>query len=204
MLSEKPKVSILDIRAFDDEAFYDSAYRTVSDERRKKIDARRFPKDKRLSLAVGYLLKQELTALGIPMGDITYGPWGKPGLKEGGICFSLSHSGNYGVCAVYHKEVGIDIERLREVSPHLVANICTELEKRALEGMDDTQRQDSFFKIWTAKECYLKYLGAGLSQPMTALEIDLSEPMTMRFRGACVPLTFESWELDGHRITLCF
>lgn len=204
MLLEKPKVSILDIRAFDDAAFYDSAYRAVSDERRRKVDSRRFQKDKRLSLAVGYLLEKELKALGIGTGDITYGEYGKPGLKGKDICFSLAHSGNYGVCAVYGKEVGVDIERIREVPPKMIAAVCTEAEQQALSALDDKKRTDSFYRIWTAKESFLKYMGTGLSWPLKALETDLAEPMTMRCRGEQIPLTFESWEQDGHRITLCF
>ena len=156
MLFEKPKVSVLDIRSFDDEAFYDSVYRTVSDERRKKVDTRRFSKDKRLSLAAGYLLEKELTQLGIAVGDITYGQWGKPSLKGKDICFSLAHSGNYGVCAVYGKEVGIDIECIREVSPKRIAAVCTDKEKQALSDLDDADLADRFFRIWTAKESYLK------------------------------------------------
>ncbi len=204
VLLEKPRVSILDIRAFDDREFYDSAYRTVCDERRKKVDSRRFEKDKRLSLAVGYLLEKALEELGVPLGDITYGEWGKPSLKGGGICFSLSHSGNYGVCAVYHKEVGIDIERVREVPPKLVSNICTKAEKRALEGIGAEELKDSFFRIWTAKESYLKYLGVGISQPFLTLETDFGECLTMRCKGELVPLTFETFQQDGHRVTLCF
>lgn len=204
MLLEKPRVSILDIRAFEDASFYECAYRTVCDARRKKVDSLRFEKDKRLSLAVGYLLEKELKAMGVPMGDITYGEFGKPSLAEGGICFSLSHSGNYGVCAVYHKEVGIDIEQVREVRPALIANICTEKERRALEGLAPSEREKRFYQIWTAKESYLKYLGVGISQPFSTLETDFGERLTMRCKGEEVPLTFETFRQDGHRITLCF
>lgn len=80
-------------------------------------------------------------------------PNGKPYL-ESGDRFSLSHSGEYAVCAVSKKEIGVDIQRIVEVSEKAVKRFCTESELTWLDKSDD--RPCDIIRLWALKESYLK------------------------------------------------
>lgn len=74
------------------------------------------------------------------------------------VRFSLSHSGDYVLLAMSHTEVGIDIEKIRELDFKALAErhyTGGELKKAAT--------LDGYFKVWTAKEAYLKLTAEGLS-----------------------------------------
>lgn len=88
---------------------------------------------------------------------------GKPVFLDGGLCFSISHSKDIVITAVDNKNLGVDIEKVREINLNLVKKVCTEREEEYLQGAKSTQDQIiRFFKIWTAKEAYFKYSGTGI------------------------------------------
>lgn len=74
-----------------------------------------------------------------------YGEYGKPLVS--GAYFNLSHSGDIVLCAVSDVPVGVDVERLRAVKPHL----CQQF------GTDDPE---TFFRQWTETEARIKCCGA--------------------------------------------
>ena len=96
--------------------------------------------------------------------------WGLPSLPEIGrlpggkpffpdlpeVCFSLSHSHGAVVCALHHRPVGVDVERLRRAPRHLAA------------GMED----EAFFRLWTAKEATVKRRGLGVGALLRPFEPD--------------------------------
>jgi 4'-phosphopantetheinyl transferase len=92
--------------------------------------------------------------------------------------FNLSHSGEYAVLAlVQGREVGIDLERMREaVNWRGVAQTAFSVSERAaLFSVLPALRLDTFYRLWTAKEAYLKACGAGLSVPLEAVSVALAE-----------------------------
>lgn len=70
--------------------------------------------------------------------------------------FSLSHSRGAAVCALHHRPVGVDVERLRTAPRRLAA------------GMED----EAFFRLWTAKEATIKREGRGVEALLRPLEPD--------------------------------
>jgi phosphopantetheinyl transferase len=103
-----------------------------------------------------------------------FGENGKPGLKNGGFCFNLSHSGEYAVLATAGGEVGVDIEKAVPVSGTVAARCFTAAER---DWMRRQGRDDAFFTVWTAKESVMKGFGAGFSlapETFTVLPIDAS------------------------------
>jgi 4'-phosphopantetheinyl transferase len=100
----------------------------------------------------------------------TYGQSGKPALV--GIAdapaFNLTHSGNWGVCAVAKEgEVGVDIETLDPELDYarLAKRFFSTAENEWLQKCPLHRRRRHFFRIWTRKEAWLKGKGGGFSEP---------------------------------------
>lgn len=94
-----------------------------------------------------YAIKDEY---GIKMPGIVRDRYGKPSFnRDIGVYFSLSHSGGYIICALSSTPVGVDIQEIREVSPHTLTRICTE---RELSNLD-------FMSLWCLKESFIKLKG---------------------------------------------
>jgi 4'-phosphopantetheinyl transferase len=85
--------------------------------------------------------------------------------------FNISHSDNYVVCAFGEScEVGIDIEKIREVDIHFAKLILTDAEYY-LATNDNALNYEMFFRIWTLKESYAKYKNIRLDQCFEELQV---------------------------------
>ena len=199
---EKPLVSILDTHTLEDPSAFQDAFYKVSPSRQEKVTSCRFPEDKRLLLGAGLLLQQGLDALGICDAEISWTDTGKPYLANcQELYFNLSHSGNFAACVFYHKEVGIDVQKICPVSDALIQKIATEEEASALLQLPKEAREEAFAKLWTVKESYLKYTGRGLlvSPKRVSLQDD-----HLLFDGNPTHVTIETTFLPGHVMTLCY
>ena len=109
-------------------------------------------------LLLGYMLKKYC---GADSFSYRYGEKGKPCLASGDARFSISHSGGCVLCCISDKEIGCDIERVKEYNPKVAARFFTEKENLILEGSDCPSAL--FTKLWTLKESILKRDGTGIS-----------------------------------------
>ena len=83
---------------------------------------------------------------------------GKPMLD---FCFiSISHSGDYAVCAVSDSPVGVDIERTGGFKRREKYMLFTPLESEYVNERDSENR---FYTLWTRKEAYIKAKGVILT-----------------------------------------
>ncbi len=89
------------------------------------------------------------------------------------IQFSVSHTGNIWCCAMSNVDVGIDIQRVQVEEKNLknyrkLSEKFFHQEELLYLGIknevDKNIDIDKFFKLWTAKEAYGKYLGNGIFQ----------------------------------------
>lgn len=132
------------------------------------------PAAKPLSPAARLLLQEGCAAMGAddgnPLSDgmISRTKYGKPrvpGLP--GFHFNFSHSGNLTACAFSDQEVGLDLQETggRAVNPLRVARrFFTASEYEALLSLSEkpAKQLELFYRFWTIKEAYLKYIGCGL------------------------------------------
>ena len=85
---------------------------------------------------------------------------GKPYFKEyPWLHFSISHSGEYWLCAISQQELGLDVERIRTVD-------AVKLSRRFFHPKEHDYLRahpEDFFLLWTAKESYVKYTGRGIA-----------------------------------------
>lgn len=108
---------------------------------------------------------------------IAYGPYGKPYLMDYPKAhFNISHSGQYVVCAVSDRPVGIDIQEIVPYCSEIAANVCnlTELAHLGVSSEPATE----FARIWTKKEAFVKLTGNGITEEMK----DISFPEDVHLR----------------------
>jgi 4'-phosphopantetheinyl transferase len=102
---------------------------------------------------------------------------GKPrlaGPDPAPICFNVSHSHGMALFALTARcEVGVDLERVRPFSDEmgLADRFFTPCEAAALRALDAAGRLETFFRLWTRKEAYLKAHGLGLSFGLERVEV---------------------------------
>ncbi|MCR5356514.1 MAG: 4'-phosphopantetheinyl transferase superfamily protein [Lachnospiraceae bacterium] len=153
----------------------------VSDER-KKVSFR-FVKDadKKRSLLAHALLNRAVSdrfpGTGLPV-NTDIDEQGKPHVFLPGdtnddgsakeMHFSLSHSGDYAICAVDDDIIGADIELIDD-NPVSYDKIATRFFCR--EEAAAINSTESFFKIWTLKESFTKAVGLGLGLPLDLFRI---------------------------------
>lgn len=84
--------------------------------------------------------------------------YGKPYLfGENNIYFNITHSGDYIVCAISDKEIGVDLQYKNIFEyERLVKRFFSLEERKRIKSLD------IFYEVWSKKEAYLKYLGIGL------------------------------------------
>lgn len=90
---------------------------------------------------------------------------GRPYLLGGGPDFNLSDTHGGTVIAVaQHGRLGVDLERTDRQLRHrpLAARYYAELERNALQAMDDEAARTAYLRLWTAKEATCKSTGTGI------------------------------------------
>ena len=102
---------------------------------------------------------------------------GKPYFEEAPFFFSVSHSGEWVVCALSDTEVGVDIEKIRPISDGVMRRFVGKI------GKDDHENT----RLWTQYEAIGKFLGCG---------IPYEKPTSAYFIK-------EYFDLDGYAVTVC-
>lgn len=99
---------------------------------------------------------------------------GKPYIEDlPEFFFSLSHSGDYVLCAWDLSEIGADLQCMgREIKDSLAKRTMTTEEYKAYSALPMQEQKKEFFKLWTIKESYCKLTGKGLSQDFREIEAD--------------------------------
>ena len=130
----------------------------------------------------GFLRETLAKYLGLKPPDLSFaaGEHGKPRLVEeagsGSLRFNLSHADGSAILAVaVNREVGIDLERIRDDLPfrEMALRFYSSRERAELSSLPEDQQPAAFFRCWTRKEAYLKGCGRGFSQPADSFDMSL-------------------------------
>ena len=176
-------IYIADVRAFADTQLFEAFLASVPVQRGEQIRKYRVTEDRMRGLGAGLLLEYGLRTRGYTLLEaqseyrkvtLEKGRYGKPYIADvDGLCFNLSHAGDY-VAAVFGKQaVGIDVEQIRAVRKAFTRRFFTEEECAYLEQIKAQNEQDTkqinlaFTKMWTRKESYIKAVGEGMHLPLT-------------------------------------
>lgn len=188
------KIYALNSSVFDDEKIFNEKYNNASKYRQGKIDSLKQSKDKKLSLAAAVIIDKALSQYSLKEKDMLYaeGENGKPYFENHpDIFFSVSHSGDWAVCAFSHEPVGCDIQIKYNVRLDIAKRFFTENEYNYIISGED--KNDCFFNIWTMKESLVKALA--ISLPDALGTIDVLNYKKRRF--------FIYDDIKGYKIAVC-
>lgn len=136
----------------------------LSPQRAEQARRYRMPADKKRCIAGGLLVRRFV-------GDtpVVAGADGKP-RAQNGVCFNLSHSGDWVLLAVSGREVGCDIEAVRQTDALRMGRVVyTDGEMALLRRSPD--RLQTFFTLWTKKEALLKCMGSGFHRAAKTVDV---------------------------------
>ena len=95
---------------------------------------------------------------------------GKPYFEASPVHVSISHSDGMCLAAVSDREIGADIERIRPRDTDRKKRLASRFfapDEAAAVHADPAE----FYRIWTAKESFIKYTGEGFSRPLPSFSI---------------------------------
>jgi 4'-phosphopantetheinyl transferase len=90
-----------------------------------------------------------------------------------GIHFNLSYSGEWILIGISNSAIGVDIEKIRTIDYKNISRHFSLKEQRYLRLIDSHIGEKEFYRIWTGKESFTKYLGKGLRIPLDSFSIPL-------------------------------
>jgi 4'-phosphopantetheinyl transferase len=101
---------------------------------------------------------------------------GKPYLAGvEGLHFNISHAGDLVVAAFSDRPVGIDIERHGRGRLEIARRFFHAEEVAALLSAGEEEQARLFVDYWAIKESFLKYLGTGLTRPLSTFRVETRE-----------------------------
>ncbi|MBQ8947178.1 MAG: 4'-phosphopantetheinyl transferase superfamily protein [Lachnospiraceae bacterium] len=106
------------------------------------------------------------------------------------ICFSLSHTKGCVLCVISGVNCGCDIERIdrRTGTDELLRIAKRVFTDRERDSVTDAE---SFYRIWTRREAYVKYTGEGIAGMDPELDIESG--------GVCL----QTVSMESHLISVC-
>ena len=178
---------------------FDIQLNNISLCRQERVNSYKQKKDKLLCLAATILLDKALADFGLHEKDMEYfvNENGKPYLKNNpDLFFSLSHSGNYSMAAVSDKEVGCDIQLIKDIDIRLSKRFFTEYENEYIKSTLD------FFRVWTMNESFIKLMGSGLSMPLNSFCIkNLDDKPYVDYNGS--RYMFKENKIGNYCVSMC-
>ena len=180
----------------------------VSEERRDKISRFRFDEDKIRSLFAEIVCRYALwEKYAIRDCRILNTEYGKPYLKDHkDIFFNVSHSGDWVVCALGDRSLGIDVEKMEEIEISVADEYFAKEEIAYLHTLPEAERQAAFYSLWTLKESYTKNVGMGMSIPLNSFSFRLKPEQICLFVDGKqnTRFFFQTCDLDAHhKMALC-
>lgn len=176
---EDVRILMESVAYLEDPAEYAKAYARLPRFRQEKADSLLFEHDRRLSVGAWLLLERAFMLEGLDLGvyAIGHSGWGKPHAVGSPLRFSISHSGEYAMCAVSRAgEVGCDIQRIDAYDGGLARACMMSCEVSAIEASSCCgERALRFCRHWVAKESYIKALGCGLAKAPASFAVGLRD-----------------------------
>ena len=169
-------VYISNINKLHDKNMIDSILMNISPFRKEKYDNTKNDELKMQILTAGYLIDEYLKIYGLREKNMIYKltEAGKPCFEnKEDIKFSISHSKDLVGVAFSDREVGLDVQVVRNINDEIYNRVLSDKEKEyVFSAEDNSERLNRFFKYWVMKEAILKRDGIGLVSNMQDVHND--------------------------------
>ena len=117
---------------------------------------------------------------------ITINNDGKPFIDNHNIYFSISHSNEYVICVISSKQIGVDIEKMKDINNNVKKYFMSDNELKKFIDKN-------LFEIYTLKEAYIKMKGTSFLE-MKENEIEnIMKSHKIRF----------NYDIEGYIIAIC-
>ncbi len=203
-MKELTEVYYLRINQDIEEEKINSLKKVITKENSKRIEKLRFKIDV-LRTIYGELLVRcvvsKLLKLDGEKIKIGRDKFNKPYFLDLPIYFNISHSGDYVVCAISSRPIGIDIEVISNIDIHIAQKFFSKDEWKYLLNLDPQNRKAAFFELWTVKESYIKFMGKGMYMPLNSFSVNLNDT-TKTIEGEKTA-HFTQYEISGYKCAVC-
>ncbi|WP_034761731.1 4'-phosphopantetheinyl transferase family protein [Rossellomorea vietnamensis] len=123
-----------------------------------------------------------------------------------GVHFNISYSGDWMLIGMSRSPIGVDIERIRTIDYRNISRHFSLCEQHYIHGINQSVAEREYFRIWTGKESFVKYMGTGLKMPLHSFSVP-TEPGLGYVDTGCEDIKprLLSFELEGeYSISVCF
>jgi 4'-phosphopantetheinyl transferase len=150
----------------------------LSTEKQNAISRFRFEADKKLSLISDLFVRSQACVWlnkDNSMFDFQTDRYGKPYLAGfPTFQYNLSHTRNAIAVAFSEHSVGVDIEKVKRCNLDIAKRFFCQKELAYIQS-NIKCIESRFYQIWTKKEAYVKWIGKGLSNPLSSF--DTTDPV---------------------------
>lgn len=183
----------------------EESIKDLSEYRINKAFSFKNDKDKLLSLSAGIALNKALKEYNLKEKDLitNVNEFNKPYFKDRkDIKFNLSHSIDTSICVLSQNEVGVDIEKLRKYNKKLSLKYFSKEEVDYINK--SINKDESFTRIRTLKESFLKCIGKGLILNMNEISFLLNENEVKVIQNIIKKkFNFKEFRIDDNFIAVC-
>lgn len=195
-----------DVSVLEDSILYNKAFSLLPRFRQQKAQRLLRMEDRLLSVGVWIVLKETLGQSGFDCNKLSFET-----SKNGAVCVkdslgadihtSLSHSGNIVLAAVSDSPVGADVQKCTDFSFDIMQKFYTAREREAVtSAVNDYEKKNLFFRIWTLKESYVKLTGKGIAG---FGECEMLPQKNVFITGGAQKLKFEEFEIPNYKAAVC-
>ena len=189
---------------------FDILYESLYPARKEAVKKLKIKKTAYVSLTAGLLLAKAYEDIYDKAAKdiiIEKAEHGKPYIKgKEEFKYNISHSGDYVVLAYTTDEaitsIGIDIEKIKTRDDDMkIANrfFTGEEMDYISEGLECSDVDTRFYKVWTMKEAFLKYTGMGLGQRLDSFSVNPDELSIVGQSN----ISYDMKVIDKHIISVC-
>lgn len=188
---------LADVRPLYKESCYRHYYERLPKFRKEKADRLRQQQNKAQSAGAWLLLEEIRT---------------RHKISDSAV-YNFSHSEDYVLCSVDTEgrtgiQVGCDIEKIREDRINLARHFfCRSEYEDLLKSRTTEERIEKFYRYWVLKESFMKATREGMRLPLSAFEIQLSDPPLLKRKPEQFPdqYYYREYPLDGfpYRVAVC-
>jgi len=196
------RVYYADVSPLENDILFNAAIGSLPPQRRKKAESLIKRSARNLSVGASLVLMHALNAAGYDAHSLEFATQkgGKPYIRNADIHFGITHSGTLAMCAAADSVIGIDAEEITDFNPDICKRFFSKAERKQIFASgDDDKIKDTFFRIWTMKESYVKMTGRGLGE-FSAFEVMLYPDAHIKGGEIC---QIKELQLHGYKVSLC-